>query len=45
MGTDAHTAAHVVRDVEAAYRVMYEAGYRTVTVPTATGDRREILID
>ena len=42
VGTDAHHPEHVARDVEAAYRLMYECGYRTVTVPTATGDRREI---
>ena len=42
VGTDAHRPDHVARDVEAAYRLMYECGYRTVTVPTATGDRREI---
>lgn len=45
VGTDAHTPAHVVRDVEAAYRLMYECGYRTVTVPTADGGRREITIE
>ena len=42
VGTDAHVPAHVARDVRAAYRLMAQAGYRTVTVPTATGDRREI---
>lgn len=44
VGTDAHRPEHVARDIEAAYRVMYACGYRTVTVPTATGDRREIDI-
>lgn len=45
VGTDAHTPAHVARDIPAAYRLMYEAGYRTVTVPTAAGDRREVTIE
>lgn len=45
VGTDAHKPEHVVRDVEKAYRLMYEVGYRKVTVPTADGDRREIPIE
>lgn len=45
VGTDAHTPIHVARDVLEGYRLMYEAGYRTVTVPTATGDRREVTIE
>lgn len=44
VGTDAHHPSDVVRDVEAGYRHMYDAGYRTVTVPTADGDRREVTI-
>ncbi len=44
VGTDAHTPANVVRDVEQAYRLMAQAGYRTVTVPTADGDRRSIML-
>ena len=27
------TPAHVARDISRAYRLMYEAGYREVTVP------------
>ncbi|MDO4291298.1 MAG: histidinol-phosphatase HisJ family protein [Eggerthellaceae bacterium] len=45
VGTDAHDPANVARDIERAYRLMYEAGYREVTVPTATGDRRTIAIE
>lgn len=45
VGTDAHTAAHVARGIEDAYRMMWEAGYREVTVPTADGDRRRIPIE
>lgn len=45
VGTDAHKLAHVARGIEDAYRLMYEAGYRTVTVPTASGDRREVTIE
>lgn len=44
VGSDAHRPAHIVRGIEDAYRLMYEAGYRAVTVPTSTGDRREIPI-
>ncbi len=45
VGTDAHHPDHVVRDVPKAYKLMYEAGYRTVTVPTADGDRRSVTIE
>lgn len=45
VGTDAHKVEHVARGIEDAYRLMYEAGYRTVTVPTASGDRREVTIE
>ncbi len=45
VGTDAHKPEHVLRDVDKAYQLMYEAGYRKVTVPTADGDRREITIE
>lgn len=44
VGTDAHTPGNVARGIEDAYRLMYEAGYRKVTVPTKTGDRREIAL-
>ncbi|WP_080797709.1 histidinol-phosphatase HisJ family protein [Arabiibacter massiliensis] len=45
VGTDAHKPEHVARDIEEGYRLMARAGYRTVTVPTADGGRREIIID
>ena len=44
VGTDAHRPAHVARGIEQAYKLMAQAGYRTVTVPTADGDRREVTI-
>ncbi len=45
VGTDAHEPANVARDIERGYAALYEAGYRVVTVPTATGDRRTITIE
>ncbi len=42
VGTDAHCPANVDRDIEKGYDRMRQAGYRVVTVPTASGDRREI---
>lgn len=44
VGTDAHEVGHVARGVEEAYRLMWEAGYRTVTVPRRDGSRREIAL-
>ena len=44
VGTDAHSPAHVARGIEDAYRLMYEAGYRELTVPARGGDRRTIPI-
>lgn len=45
VGTDAHVPANVARDIRAAYRLMAQAGYKTVTVPTHDGDRRSVTID
>ena len=45
VGTDAHKPQNVARDIEQAYRLMARAGYKTATVPTADGDRREIPIE
>lgn len=45
VGTDAHVPANVGRDIKRAYQLMAQAGYRTVTVPTADGDRRTLTID
>ena len=44
VGTDAHTPGNVARGIEQAYRLMAQAGYQTVTVPTANGGRRNISI-
>lgn len=44
VGTDAHTPRAVASGIEDAYRMMYEAGYRAVTVPTIDGDRRRIAL-
>lgn len=45
VGSDAHEPGNVVRGIEDAYRLMHEAGYRHVTVPTADGDRRRIPLE
>ncbi len=45
VGTDAHLPANVARDIRRGYRLMQEAGYNCVTVPTSTGDRRSISLD
>ena len=45
VGTDAHTPAHVARDIERAYALMRDAGYRQVTVATLGGDRRVLALD
>ena len=45
VGCDSHDPVNVARDIERAYGLMYKAGYRSVTVPTATGDRRSITIE
>lgn len=45
VGSDAHAPENVVRGIEDAYRLMREAGYRFVTVPTADGDRRRIPLE
>lgn len=42
LGTDAHTVTDVDRGIMAGYRLMYEAGYREVTVVVPGGDRRTI---
>ena len=45
VGCDSHDPANIARDIRKAYDLMYQAGYRSVTVPTATGDRRSITIE
>lgn len=42
VGSDAHDPANVARDIERGYALMAQAGYRCVTVPSRSGDRREI---
>lgn len=45
VGTDAHDPANIARGFEQACRLMHEAGYRHLTVPTASGDRRRIALE
>lgn len=45
IGTDAHHPDHVTRGLVDGYRLLYESGYRQVTVPTIDGDRRSITIE
>ena len=45
IGTDAHDPAVVDRNLMPGLAAMYEAGYRCVTVPTSTGDRRQIALE
>jgi histidinol-phosphatase (PHP family) len=45
VSSDAHTPADVGRDLDAAHAAMYAVGYRVVTVPTRSGDRRQIALD
>jgi histidinol-phosphatase (PHP family) len=40
VSSDAHTPSDVGRDLDLAHAVMREVGYKYVTVPTRTGDRR-----
>ena len=42
IGSDAHKPEDVGRDLELGYAAMRAAGYRVVTVPTRSGDRRTI---
>ena len=42
VGTDAHTPVNVARDIERAYAHMARAGYKSVTVFKADGDRWEM---
>ena len=45
VGTDAHCADHIARDIEKAYAYMYESGYREVAVPQVGGGVRMIPIE
>lgn len=44
VGTDAHDPKNVARDIQKAYALMHEAGYREVTVVTPDGDRRAFAL-
>ncbi|MCL2889500.1 MAG: histidinol-phosphatase HisJ family protein [Eggerthellaceae bacterium] len=45
IGTDAHSPKDVARGIDAALRLLYECGYREVTVPTKDKDRRSVTIE
>lgn len=45
VGTDAHRAEHIARDIREAYAYMYEAGYREVAVPLVGGGVRMMPIE
>lgn len=42
IGSDAHVPVHVDRGIKEGYRLMYEAGYRELTVVVPGGDRRAV---
>lgn len=42
IGSDAHDPLHVGRSFEEGYALLRAAGYKHITVPTRSGDRREI---
>lgn len=42
LGTDAHEPRFVTRGIDDGLKLLYEAGYRAITVPMPGGDRREI---
>lgn len=44
VGTDAHEPRLVTRDIEKAYKALYDAGYREVTVPTKGRGRRSVRL-
>jgi histidinol-phosphatase (PHP family) len=45
VSSDAHNPGHIGRGFDMAYAAMRAAGYKHVTVPTRTGDRRTISLD
>ena len=45
ISSDAHRPADVGRDFELGYAALRQAGYRYLTVPTRSGDRRRIPLD
>lgn len=42
VGSDAHSAVRIGADIVAAYQYAYQVGYRSIDVPTATGDWRAV---
>lgn len=44
IGSDAHKPIYVDRGIQEGYRLMYEAGYREVTVVVPGGDRRTFAL-
>lgn len=44
VGTDAHIPRNIARDIEKAYKLMYDVGYREVTIPTRTRDERYLAL-
>jgi histidinol-phosphatase (PHP family) len=45
VNSDAHSPSHVGRDFDKGYAAMRAAGYTHMTVPTRSGDRREIPLN
>jgi histidinol-phosphatase (PHP family) len=45
ISSDAHRPSDVGRDFDAGYAAMRQAGYREITIPTRSGDRRKIPLD
>ncbi|MCL1799286.1 MAG: histidinol-phosphatase HisJ family protein [Eggerthellaceae bacterium] len=45
LGTDAHHPDNAARGIQDGYHLLYECGYREVTVPTREGDRRRVTIE
>ncbi|MCL1796998.1 MAG: histidinol-phosphatase HisJ family protein [Eggerthellaceae bacterium] len=45
IGTDAHHPDNIVRGLAQGYKLLYECGYRELTVPTQSGDRRRVVIE
>lgn len=45
LSSDAHTPKHVGRSFDAGYAALRKAGYTHLTVPTRSGDRRQIPLE
>lgn len=44
VGTDAHIPRNIGRDIQKAYKLMYDVGYKEVTVPMRERDRAHIAL-